>query len=90
MLNDPADRKLRKYERRLSEKRWRSTGRWTLLAVPASPLRTQNDPLLVWSSLLAVDHYQTGLDLAMAGSLNESPDWNYCVDALNHHPTGDS
>jgi ABC-type bacteriocin/lantibiotic exporter with double-glycine peptidase domain len=34
-LNDPADRKLRQYSRRDFERRWESTGRWTLLAVPA-------------------------------------------------------
>jgi ABC-type bacteriocin/lantibiotic exporter with double-glycine peptidase domain len=33
-LNDPADRKLRKWDRAEFEKRWRSTGGWTLLAVP--------------------------------------------------------
>jgi ABC-type bacteriocin/lantibiotic exporter with double-glycine peptidase domain len=34
LVNDPADRKLRKYDRREFEKRWDATGRWTLLAVP--------------------------------------------------------
>ena len=34
VLNDPADRKLRKYDRKDFEKRWTATGRWTLLAVP--------------------------------------------------------
>jgi predicted double-glycine peptidase len=33
-LNDPADRKLRKYDRAQFEKQWRAAGRWTLLAVP--------------------------------------------------------
>lgn len=34
MLNDPADRKLRKWERPEFEEAWRVTGFWTLLAVP--------------------------------------------------------
>jgi predicted double-glycine peptidase len=34
MLNDPADRKLRKWERREFEEGWRATGFWTLLPVP--------------------------------------------------------
>ena len=33
-LNDPADRKLRKWDRAPFEKGWRATGSWTLLAVP--------------------------------------------------------
>jgi ABC-type bacteriocin/lantibiotic exporter with double-glycine peptidase domain len=33
-LNDPADRKLRKYDRSMFEKQWSATGYWTLLAVP--------------------------------------------------------
>ena len=33
-LNDPADRKLRKWERGEFEKMWRAAGNWTLLAVP--------------------------------------------------------
>jgi len=33
-LNDPADRKLRKWDRAQFEKSWRATGAWTLLAVP--------------------------------------------------------
>ena len=34
MLNDPADRKLRRYGRTSFWKQWSATGRWTLLAVP--------------------------------------------------------
>ncbi len=33
-LNDPADRKLRKWERAEFEKMWRAAGNWTLLAAP--------------------------------------------------------
>lgn len=33
-LNDPAERKLRKYSRAGFERRWAATGYWTLLAVP--------------------------------------------------------
>jgi ABC-type bacteriocin/lantibiotic exporter with double-glycine peptidase domain len=33
-LNDPADRKLRKWDRAAFEKSWRAAGSWTLLAVP--------------------------------------------------------
>ena len=33
-LNDPADRKLRKWDRVHFEKSWSATGSWTLLAVP--------------------------------------------------------
>ena len=33
-LNDPADRKLRKWDRAAFEKCWRAAGAWTLLAVP--------------------------------------------------------
>jgi ABC-type bacteriocin/lantibiotic exporter with double-glycine peptidase domain len=33
-LNDPADRKLRKWDRAEFEKGWRAAGAWTLLAVP--------------------------------------------------------
>lgn len=33
-LNDPADRKLRKWDRVQFEKSWRAAGFWTLLAVP--------------------------------------------------------
>lgn len=33
-LNDPADRKLRKWDRADFEKRWSAAGAWTLLAVP--------------------------------------------------------
>ena len=33
-LNDPADRKLRKYDRAQFEKQWSGAGRWTLLAIP--------------------------------------------------------
>jgi predicted double-glycine peptidase len=34
VLNDPSDRKLRKYDRDEFEKRWRAASGWTLLAVP--------------------------------------------------------
>jgi ABC-type bacteriocin/lantibiotic exporter with double-glycine peptidase domain len=34
MVNDPADRKLRKLDRAGFEKRWRTAGNWTLLALP--------------------------------------------------------
>ena len=34
LVNDPARRKLAKLDRANFEKRWRSTGNWTLLAVP--------------------------------------------------------
>ena len=33
-VNDPADRKLRRLDRREFEKRWKAAGNWTLLAVP--------------------------------------------------------
>ena len=33
-LNDPADRKLRRYSRADFEKKWSAAGQWTLLAVP--------------------------------------------------------
>jgi ABC-type bacteriocin/lantibiotic exporter with double-glycine peptidase domain len=33
-LNDPADRKLRKWDRAAFEKSWRAASNWTLLAVP--------------------------------------------------------
>jgi predicted double-glycine peptidase len=33
-LNDPADRKLRRYSRADFEKKWLAAGQWTLLAVP--------------------------------------------------------
>jgi len=33
-LNDPGDRKLRKWERAEFERLWRASGAWTLLAVP--------------------------------------------------------
>ena len=36
LLNDPADRKLRKMERALFASRWKAAGNWTLLAVPRS------------------------------------------------------
>ncbi len=35
-LNDPADRKLRRYSRADFEKRWAAAGAWTLLAVPVA------------------------------------------------------
>ncbi|MGE5322709.1 MAG: cysteine peptidase family C39 domain-containing protein, partial [Actinomycetota bacterium] len=34
MINDPAQRKLLKVERRRFEKEWQAVGRWTLLAIP--------------------------------------------------------
>jgi ABC-type bacteriocin/lantibiotic exporter with double-glycine peptidase domain len=34
MVNDPADRKLRKLDRATFEKQWEGTRRWTLLALP--------------------------------------------------------
>jgi predicted double-glycine peptidase len=37
-LNDPSDRKLRRYSRADFEKKWVAAGQWTLLAVP-SPAR---------------------------------------------------
>ena len=37
-LNDPADRKLRRYSRSDFEKKWLGAGAWTLLAVPVQKL----------------------------------------------------
>jgi len=39
LANDPAGRKLQKYERKEWEKLWRASGYWTLLAVPTSSSR---------------------------------------------------
>jgi len=36
LLNDPADRKLRKLDRTSFERSWRASGNWTLLAVPGA------------------------------------------------------
>jgi ABC-type bacteriocin/lantibiotic exporter with double-glycine peptidase domain len=38
-LNDPADRKLRQYDRARFEKEWNRAGAWTLLAVPLAASR---------------------------------------------------
>lgn len=37
MVNDPAERKLRKLDRATFEKQWEGTQRWTLLALPQPP-----------------------------------------------------
>jgi predicted double-glycine peptidase len=37
LLNDPADRKLRRMNRARFERDWQASGRWTLLAAPRQP-----------------------------------------------------
>jgi len=39
MVNDPAERKLLKQDRSVFEQEWSAAERWTLLAVPQTPLR---------------------------------------------------